>query len=138
MIGLSSGIARLFDYVVACFLPNATRANVAGLPGGRGHNAHESGESAATMPPVSKSVSASQAPLTAGPGVRSGASSGVDSADRSGPLRSSGLVTDPVDGRVARALRLRQERSTQLLAVARRLFAKRRYHQTSIQDILEM
>jgi AcrR family transcriptional regulator len=89
------------------------------------------------MPPVSKSVSASQAPLTASSGVRSGASSEVDSGDRSGPLRSSGLVTDPVDGRVARALRLRQERSTQLLAVARRLFAKRRYHQTSIQDILD-
>lgn len=41
------------------------------------------------------------------------------------------------DGRVARARRLRQERREQVCTVARRLFAERGYHETSIQDILD-
>lgn len=44
---------------------------------------------------------------------------------------------DASDGRVSRAQRLRQERSAQIQAVARELFAKRGYHETSIQDILD-
>ena len=44
---------------------------------------------------------------------------------------------DRTDGRVARAQRLREERRTQVLAAARRLFAERGYHATSIADIIE-
>ena len=44
---------------------------------------------------------------------------------------------DLSDGRVTRAQRLRQERSTQIQVVARTLFAERGYHETSIQDILD-
>ncbi len=43
----------------------------------------------------------------------------------------------PSDGRVSRAQRLRQERSTQIQVVARTLFARRGYHETTIQDILD-
>ncbi len=86
-------------------------------------NDHVTGKSAATMPPVPKPEPATPEPTVAAPG------------ERSGPVSTAGL--EPVDGRVARALRLRQERSAQLLAVARRLFAERRYHQTSVQDILD-
>jgi AcrR family transcriptional regulator len=81
----------------------------------------DKGQSAATMPPVPKPEHASPEPAV------------VLSEERSGPT----VGAEPVDGRVARALRLRQERSAQLLTVARRLFAERRYHQTSIQDILD-
>ncbi|HMU38631.1 MAG TPA: TetR/AcrR family transcriptional regulator [Pseudomonadota bacterium] len=45
--------------------------------------------------------------------------------------------TEPLDGRVARAQRLRHERSAQLLSVARTLFAQHGYHNTAIQDILD-
>ena len=86
-------------------------------------NDHDTGKSAATMPPVSKPEPATPEPTVAAPD------------ERSGPVATVGV--EPVDGRVARALRLRQERSAQLLAVARRLFAERRYHQTSVQDILD-
>ena len=56
----------------------------------------------------------------------------------SGPVASSAPAAgDPGDGRVSRAQRLRQERSAQIQAVARELFAKRGYHETSIQDILD-
>ena len=41
------------------------------------------------------------------------------------------------DGRSLRAQRLRQERRTQILDVARQLFAQRGYHATSIQDLLD-
>lgn len=40
------------------------------------------------------------------------------------------------DGRSARAQRLREERRAQVLAAARRLFAERGYHATSIHDII--
>src|SRR3990167_4329719 len=41
------------------------------------------------------------------------------------------------DGRSLRALRLRTERRTQILGVAREMFASRGYHETSIQDLLD-
>lgn len=41
------------------------------------------------------------------------------------------------DGRSLRAQRLRIERRTQILDVARQLFAQRGYHATSIQDLLD-
>jgi AcrR family transcriptional regulator len=41
------------------------------------------------------------------------------------------------DGRVARAERLRNERRRQVLETARRLFAERGYHATSIHDIID-
>ena len=41
------------------------------------------------------------------------------------------------DGRKNRALRQRQKRSLQIQAVARSLFAKRGYHETSIQEIID-
>lgn len=41
------------------------------------------------------------------------------------------------DGRSLRAQRLRHERRTQILEVARQLFAQRGYHATSIQDLLD-
>lgn len=41
------------------------------------------------------------------------------------------------DGRVSRAQRLRRERRQQVHNVARRLFADKGYHETSIQDILD-
>jgi AcrR family transcriptional regulator len=43
----------------------------------------------------------------------------------------------PHDGRSLRAQRLRTERRTQILGVARSLFASRGYHETSIQHILD-
>ena len=59
----------------------------------------------------------------------------------SGGSASGGPISAPTqdtsDGRVSRAQRLRQERSAQIQAVARELFAKRGYHETSIQDILD-
>src|SRR5438552_1828440 len=42
----------------------------------------------------------------------------------------------PPDGRSARARRLREERRAQVLATARRLFAERGYHNTSISEII--
>lgn len=45
--------------------------------------------------------------------------------------------SSPIDGRVQRAARLREERRAQVLATARRLFAERGYHATSIADIIE-
>jgi TetR/AcrR family fatty acid metabolism transcriptional regulator len=44
---------------------------------------------------------------------------------------------EPSDGRSLRALRLRTERRTQILGVARDMFASRGYHETSIQDLLD-
>jgi AcrR family transcriptional regulator len=41
------------------------------------------------------------------------------------------------DGRVARAERLRGERRSQVLVAARRLFAEKGYHATSIHDIID-
>src|SRR5262245_15006899 len=41
------------------------------------------------------------------------------------------------DGRSLRAQRLRTERRTQILGVAREMFASRGYHETSIQDLLD-
>ncbi|HND09417.1 MAG TPA: helix-turn-helix domain-containing protein [Pseudomonadota bacterium] len=63
------------------------------------------------------------------------AESTPDVGERLGSIGTA--TTEPMDGRVARAQRLRHERSTQLLSVARRLFAERGYHKTSIQDILD-
>ena len=42
-----------------------------------------------------------------------------------------------VDGRVSRAQRLRESRRTAVLAVARRIFSKKGYHATSINDLIE-
>ena len=42
-----------------------------------------------------------------------------------------------LDGRVVRAQRLREERRNQVLTIARRLFAERGYHATSIHDIID-
>lgn len=59
-------------------------------------------------------------------------------AEESGPEEQlGGERAAKEDGRVSRALRLRQERRAQILVVARRLFAERGYHETSIQDILQ-
>lgn len=44
---------------------------------------------------------------------------------------------EQVDGRVARAGRLREERRTQILAACRHVFAERGYHRASIKDILD-
>lgn len=52
------------------------------------------------------------------------------------PIGSAGPAPS-VDGRVLRAARLREERRAQVLATARRLFAERGYHATSIADIIE-
>ncbi|MSP62498.1 MAG: TetR/AcrR family transcriptional regulator [Myxococcales bacterium] len=41
-----------------------------------------------------------------------------------------------LDGRVARAQRLREERRAQVLDAARRLFAEKGYHATSVHDII--
>ena len=41
-----------------------------------------------------------------------------------------------IDGRVARAQRLREERRAQVLDAARRLFAEKGYHATSVHDII--
>jgi AcrR family transcriptional regulator len=49
----------------------------------------------------------------------------------------SETISEQSDGRSLRALRLRAERRTQILGVARSLFASRGYHETSIQDILD-
>src|ERR1700712_1327200 len=62
-------------------------------------------------------------------------------ADRLAPAASAAPATPApggrADGRVSRAQRLRQERSTQIQVVARTLFARRGYHETTIQDILD-
>jgi AcrR family transcriptional regulator len=42
-----------------------------------------------------------------------------------------------VDGRVSRARRLRESRRAAVLAVARRIFSKKGYHDTSIHQIIE-
>jgi AcrR family transcriptional regulator len=42
-----------------------------------------------------------------------------------------------LDGRVARAQRLREERRAQVLDAARRLFAEKGYHATSVHDIID-
>src|SRR5690349_8227493 len=44
---------------------------------------------------------------------------------------------DHTDGRVLRAQRRRDERREQVLATARRLFAEKGYHATSIHDIID-
>jgi AcrR family transcriptional regulator len=49
-------------------------------------------------------------------------------------------ASDPpakVDGRVSRARRLRESRRAAVLAVARRIFSKKGYHDTSIHQIIE-
>ncbi|MCS6913329.1 MAG: TetR/AcrR family transcriptional regulator [Myxococcales bacterium] len=56
------------------------------------------------------------------------------------PAASGGQVpssVEHVDGRVSRAQRLRAQRRQQVRQAARRLFAQRGYHDTSIQDILQ-
>ena len=42
-----------------------------------------------------------------------------------------------VDGRVSRARLLRESRRASVLAVARRIFAQKGYHDTSIDDLIE-
>lgn len=69
-------------------------------------------------------------------------------ADGSAPPHAPNAAVEPVaeensaphestDGRSLRAQRLRTERRTQILGVARELFSSRGYHETSIQDILD-
>jgi AcrR family transcriptional regulator len=48
----------------------------------------------------------------------------------------AGARPDRTDGRVLRAQRRRDERRTEVLATARRLFAEKGYHATSIHDII--
>ena len=84
------------------------------------------------MRAVVKSEPETQSGATAALAV---AESTPDVGERLGSIGTA--TTEPMDGRVARAQRLRHERSTQLLSVARRLFAERGYHKTSIQDILD-
>jgi len=50
--------------------------------------------------------------------------------------QTSTKTAPPVDGRVSRAQRLREERRSQVLRTARLLFAEHGYHQTSINDII--
>lgn len=89
-------------------------------------------QSAGSMRAVVKSEPAI---LSSAAATEAVAGSAPEAGERSGPIGVA--ATEPMDGRVARAQRLRHERSTQLLAVARRLFAERGYHKTSIQDILD-
>ncbi|MCC6995860.1 MAG: TetR/AcrR family transcriptional regulator [Deltaproteobacteria bacterium] len=63
-------------------------------------------------------------------------------ADADAPEAIDGVETSAPDGqredgRVARAARLRAARRAQVLAVARRVFAERGYHATSVADIIE-
>ena len=60
-----------------------------------------------------------------------------DDIDAPGVGAGPGRESDREDGRVARAARLRAARRTQVLAVARRVFAERGYHATSVADIIE-
>jgi AcrR family transcriptional regulator len=71
-----------------------------------------------------------------GPDSDAEASDGRGDATR-GDARSDAKGDVREDGRVSRAQRLRQERSSQIQVVAQALFAKRGYHETSIQDILD-
>ena len=57
--------------------------------------------------------------------------------DGSAELVSGGAGEVVSDGRSLRAQRLRNERRAQILDVARQLFARRGYHATSIQDLLD-
>jgi AcrR family transcriptional regulator len=58
--------------------------------------------------------------------------------DGAGAARAEGdAPAEPSDGRSLRALRLRTERRTQILGVAKTLFATHGYQETSIQDILD-
>lgn len=61
---------------------------------------------------------------------------GDDGVESSVTLGADGQ-RPPEDGRVARAARLRAARRAQVLAVARRVFAERGYHATSVADIIE-
>lgn len=88
--------------------------------------------------------SAAAAPGSGSGAARSGsgaARSGSGAARASGRAKAADPATSPPiesrDGRVSRAQRLRQERSTQIQVVARTLFARRGYHETTIQDILD-
>ena len=62
---------------------------------------------------------------------------GTPSAFLADPLRRSSINRVNRDGRVARAERLREERRTQILGACRRVFARRGYHSSSIQEILD-
>lgn len=67
----------------------------------------------------------------------SGGDSASTSANSVSKEHDEEAPAEPSDGRSLRALRLRSERRTQILGIARTLFASRGYHETSIQDILD-
>ncbi len=120
--GLSSSIAGLFDYFVRFPLSPAAKHGTLRHEGSKA-------QSADSMPRVSKTEPVSG--LTTPPSVEDELCVGVHDA------QGGSAVNEPLDGRVARARRLRQERSSQLLLVARRLFAEHGYHKTAVQDILD-